>query len=244
MKLALLGGSFNPVHNGHLLLALQTANEYGYERVLFIPAKDPPHKFIASGAREEDRWAMLNAALDEFNDARFIADDCELRHEGVSYTIDTVRALERRYKMRPGEKLGVIIGSDLCADFGKWKEADLLAEITDILLGRRAPLGDEDICGSEKSGWSLRAGAISAASFAGAASAAGTASASATSASADDRIAGDTVFPWPHKDLHNDFYVASSAKIRRMIAEKKDWKSLVPSSVYRYIVERNLYGFN
>ena len=228
MKLALLGGSFNPVHNGHLLLALQAANEYGYERVLFIPAKDPPHKFIASGAREEDRWAMLNAALDEFNDARFIADDCELRREGVSYTIDTVRALERRYKMRPGEKLGVIIGSDLCADFGKWKEADLLAEITDILLGRRAPLGDEDVSGSEKSGWSLRAGAISAAS-----------AASATSASA-----GDTVFPWPHKDLHNDFYTVSSAKIRRMIAEKKDWKSLVPSSVYRYIVERNLYGFN
>lgn len=228
MKLALLGGSFNPVHNGHLLLALQAANEYGYERVLFIPAKDPPHKFIASGAREEDRWAMLNAALDEFNDARFIADDCELRREGVSYTIDTVRALERRYKMRPGEKPGVIIGSDLCADFGKWKEADLLAEITDILLGRRAPLGDEDVSGSEKSGWSSRAGAASAAS------AAGTASASA----------GDTVFPWPHKDLHNDFYTVSSAKIRRMIAEKKDWKSLVPSSVYRYIVERNLYGFN
>lgn len=235
MKLALLGGSFNPVHNGHLLLALQAANEYGYERVLFIPAKDPPHKFIASGAREEDRWVMLNAALDEFNDARFIADDCELRREGVSYTIDTVRALERRYKMRPGEKLGVIIGSDLCADFGKWKEADLLAEITDILLGRRAPLGDEDVSGSEKSGWSSRAGAISAASFAGAASA---------SASAGDRIAGDTVFPWPHKDLHNDFYTVSSAKIRRMIAEKKDWKSLVPSSVYRYIIERNLYGFN
>ena len=140
--------------------------------------------------------------------------------------------------MRPGEKLGVIIGSDLCADFGKWKEADLLAEITDILLGRRAPLGDEDVSGSEKSGWSSRAGAASAAS------AAGTASASATSASADDRIAGDTVFPWPHKDLHNDFYTVSSAKIRRMIAEKKDWKSLVPSSVYRYIVERNLYGFN
>ena len=228
MKIALLGGSFNPVHNGHLLLALQAANEYGYERVLFIPAKDPPHKFIASGAREEERWAMLNLALDEFNDARFAADDCELRREGVSYTIDTVRALERRYKTRPEEKFGLIIGSDLCADFGKWKEADFLAEITDILLGRRAPLGDEDVSGSEKSGWSLRAGAISAAS------AAGTASASA----------GDTVFPWPHKDLHNDFYVASSAKIRRMIAEKKDWKSLVPSSVYRYIIERNLYGFN
>ena len=238
MKIALLGGSFNPVHNGHLLLALQAANEYGYERVLFIPAKDPPHKFIASGAREEDRWAMLNAALDEFNDARFIADDCELRREGVSYTIDTVRALGRRYKTRPEEKLGLIIGSDLCADFGKWKEADLLAEITDILLGRRPPLGDEDVSGSEKSGWSSRAGAVSAASFAGAAGA------SATSASADDRIAGDAVFPWPHKDLHNDFYVASSAKIRRMIAEKKDWKSLVPSSVYRYIVERKLYGFN
>ena len=210
MKLALLGGSFNPVHNGHLLLALQAANEYGYERVLFIPAKDPPHKFIASGAREEDRWAMLNAALDEFNDARFIADDCELRREGVSYTIDTVRALERRYKMRPGEKLGLIIGSDLCADFGKWKEPELLAEKTDIVLGRR-PLS----CGS-----------------------------TADSCSVGEFYNAGETFPWSHLKLHNEFYAVSSAAIRRIISEKEDWKSLVPSSVYRYIVERKLYGFN
>ena len=209
MKLAVLGGSFNPVHNGHLFLAKQAADEYGYERVLFIPAREPPHKTLASGASDADRLEMLKNALNEYGDKRFVIDDCELKRSGPSYTIDTVYDLEARYKGVLDGKIGLIIGSDLAADFGKWKEPELLAEKTDIVLGRRplSCVGTADFCSVGES-----------------------------------YKTGET-FPWPHLKLHNEFYAVSSAAIRRIISEKKDWKSLVPGSVYDYIVERKLYGF-
>ena len=209
MKLAVLGGSFNPVHKGHLFLAKQAADEYGYERVLFIPAREPPHKNLASGASDADRLAMLKNALNEYGDNRFFIDDCELKRSGPSYTIDTVYDLEVRYKGVLDGKIGLIIGSDLAADFGKWKEPDLLAEKTDIVLGRRPPA-----CGGTADSCSV----------------------------GESYNAGDD-FPRPHLKLHNEFYAVSSAAIRRIISEKKDWKSLVPESVYNYIVERKLYGF-
>lgn len=209
MKLAVLGGSFNPVHKGHLFLAKQAADEYGYEHVLFIPAREPPHKNLASGASDADRLAMLKNALNQYGDNRFFIDDCELKRSGLSYTIDTVYDLEARYKGVLDGKIGLIIGSDLAADFGKWKEPDLLAEKTDIVLGRR-PLS----CGGTADSCSV----------------------------GEPYNAGET-FPWPHLKLHNEFYAVSSAAIRRMISEKEDWKSLVPESVYDYIVERKLYGF-
>ena len=209
MKLAVLGGSFNPVHKGHLFLAKQAADEYGYERVLFIPAREPPHKNLASGASDADRLKMLKNALNEYGDNRFFIDDCELKRSGPSYTIDTVYDLEARYAGALDGKIGLIIGSDLTADFSKWKNADLLAEKTDILLGRR-PLS----CGGTADFYSV----------------------------GEPYNAGET-FPWPHFQLHNEFYAVSSAAIRRMTAEKKEWKHLVPASVYGYIVERKLYGF-
>ena len=209
MKLAVLGGSFNPVHKGHLFLAKQAADEYGYERVLFIPAREPPHKNLASGASDADRLKMLKNALNEYGDNRFFIDDCELKRSGPSYTIDTVYDLEARYAGTLDGKIGLIIGSDLTADFSKWKNADLLAEKTDILLGRR-PLS----CGGTADFYSV----------------------------GEPYNAGKT-FPWPHFQLHNEFYAVSSDAIRRMTAEKKEWKHLVPASVYGYIVERKLYGF-
>ena len=209
MKLAILGGSFNPVHKGHLFLAVQAAEEYGYERVLFIPAHEPPHKILSAGASDTDRLEMLKRALSEYGDNRFVIDDCELKRSGPSYTIDTVYDLEARYKDVLDGKIGLLIGSDLAADFGKWKEPDLLAEKTDIVLGRRPPA-----CGSTADSCSV----------------------------GESYNAGET-FPWSHLKLHNEFYAVSSAAIRRIISEKKDWKSLVPESVYDYVVERKLYGF-
>ena len=77
MKLAFLGCSFNPVHNAHIMLAVQAANQYAYDTVLLIPAWQPPHKKLAEGASAQDRLAMLNAALEETGDKRLHADDCE-----------------------------------------------------------------------------------------------------------------------------------------------------------------------
>lgn len=225
MKLAILGGSFNPVHKGHLFLAVQAAEEYGYERVLFIPAHEPPHKILSAGASDTDRLEMLKRALSEYGDNRFVIDDCELKRAGLSYTIDTVCDLEKRYEGTLEGKIGLIIGSDLAADFSKWKKADLLAEKTDIVLGRR-PLSDAD---GYPGGGYLPACAFTDAPH-------GTGGAGKADSSGED-------FPWPHLKLHNDFFAVSSAQVRRLIIEKKDWKNLVFESVYAYIADRKLYGF-
>lgn len=133
MKIALLGGSFDPVHLGHLLIADEALSRFCYDRVIFVPACVSPHKASAEPASSEDRLAMLNAAV--MNDPRFLVDDCELRRSGISYTIDTVEDIERRY--RPDGKLGVIIGEDLVDGFSTWRRVDELVSRVDLILAAR-----------------------------------------------------------------------------------------------------------
>lgn len=212
MKLAFLGGSFNPVHNAHIMLAVQAANQYAYDTVLLIPAWQPPHKKLAEGASAQERLAMLNAALKEIGDKRLHADDCELKRGGVSYTIDTLHFLKKRFAAQLEGKIGIILGSDLIDGFAKWKQADLLAREADLLLALRPVAEIEDDAEAGKGGKASGAGKVQ-------------------------------DFLQPHKILHNNLYDISSKRIRRLIAQNGEWKDLVPQSVYRYISERNLYGF-
>ena len=131
MKKGVLGGSFNPVHNGHIPLAEET-RKLGYESIIFVPASCPPHKAIV-GVSDADRLAMLNIALSDFSWAQVW--EGEIQRGGVSYTIDTIRELKRigMVDQRPG----LIIGDDLAGDFSKWKDVNLLAAEVDIILARR-----------------------------------------------------------------------------------------------------------
>jgi len=133
VRIALLGGSFDPVHLGHMLIADEAASRFGYDAVVFVPAAVSPHKADANPASAEDRLAMLNAAV--LGDRRFLVDDCELRRSGVSYTIDTVDDIERRYL--PEGRLGLIIGEDLVSGFSTWQRAAELASRVDIILATR-----------------------------------------------------------------------------------------------------------
>ncbi|MDR1788623.1 MAG: nicotinate (nicotinamide) nucleotide adenylyltransferase [Treponema sp.] len=139
MKYALLGGSFNPIHVGHLALADAVLSGAGCDRVILAPAFQSPFKSGADCAPPAARLAMVCAAC--AGDSRLAVDDCELRREGVSYTIDTAADLAERWQ--PEGKLALVIGSDLAAGFGQWKDAALLAERTDIIIAARpgAPLG-------------------------------------------------------------------------------------------------------
>ena len=132
MKTAILGGSFNPVHSGHIALA-EDVMKLGYERILFIPTSNPPHKILIGGASDENRIEMLNLALKDKKWAEVW--DGEIRRGGFSYSIDTVRELKDSglIDSRPG----LIIGDDLAGGFSSWKHADDLAEETAILLARR-----------------------------------------------------------------------------------------------------------
>lgn len=132
MKTAILGGSFNPVHSGHIALA-EDVIKLGYVRILFIPTSNPPHKTSAGGATDKDRIKMLYLALKDIKWAEVW--DGEIRRGGFSYSIDTVRELKASgiIDSRPG----LIIGDDLIEGFPSWKNVDDLVKETDIILARR-----------------------------------------------------------------------------------------------------------
>ncbi|GHV82316.1 nicotinate-nucleotide adenylyltransferase [Spirochaetia bacterium] len=137
MKLAILGGSFNPVHLGHLYLAETVLSTLGYDRVILIPAFISPFKPGVQNTSAADRLDMLAASITA--DPRLVIDDCEIKREGVSYTIDTITDITARY--RPEGKLGLIVGDDLAANFSLWRRADDIAEQADIIIARRLPSG-------------------------------------------------------------------------------------------------------
>ena len=133
MKLAILGGSFNPVHIGHLFLADEVLSKLNYDRVILVPAFQSPLKIDAGGALPQDRLEMLAASIS--GDPRLTIDECELNREGVSYTIETLIDIIERY--RPEGKPGLIMGDDLVASFDSWQKPQDIAELVDFVIARR-----------------------------------------------------------------------------------------------------------
>jgi nicotinate-nucleotide adenylyltransferase len=133
MKLAILGGTFNPVHVGHLFLAEEVISLLHYDRVLFIPAFMPVHKERGRMAPPSHRRRMLELALQDA--PHFSLDDCELRRGGPSYSVDTVREIVSAYAVEG--KPGLVIGDDLAPEFHTWKEAEQLAALVDLIVARR-----------------------------------------------------------------------------------------------------------
>jgi nicotinate-nucleotide adenylyltransferase len=133
MRLAILGGSFNPVHLGHLYLADAVLSGFGYDRVVFVPAFQSPFKLGASAPSPRDRLDMLAASIPA--DPRLLIDDCEIRREGVSYTVDTLADIIRRYL--PEGKPALILGDDLAGDFPKWKDFDRILSLAEVIIARR-----------------------------------------------------------------------------------------------------------
>ena len=147
MKLGLLGGSFNPVHLGHLFLADKAITILKLDRIVMIPAYRSPFKLSAEGVERgaKDRIDMLAAAIAA--DSRLAIDDCEIRREGISYTVDTLEDIISRF-LPPAEnptgssddvsqKLSLIIGDDIAPDFPKWKDSEKILRLADIVIARR-----------------------------------------------------------------------------------------------------------
>ncbi|MHC6203737.1 nicotinate (nicotinamide) nucleotide adenylyltransferase [Breznakiellaceae bacterium SP9] len=133
MKLAILGGSFNPIHLGHLHLAEEVIKALNYDRILLIPAYKSPLKTDILGASPKDRIDMICASI--FALPWLSIDDCEIKREGVSYTIETLTAIYEQYK--PEGKIGLILGDDLADSFPKWKQAKEIAALADIIIAHR-----------------------------------------------------------------------------------------------------------
>ncbi len=130
MKRLLFGGTFDPLHSGHLCVARAAARALGAERVSLVPAADAPHKRGAAAASAQDRLEMCRRAVR--GDPLFDVLDVEVLRGGVSYTIDTVRTL--REGACRGDSLMLLLGQDAFADFASWREARTLAETTPIVV--------------------------------------------------------------------------------------------------------------
>ena len=131
-RIGLLGGTFNPVHIGHLLIAQDALEQLELDGVTFIPCAAPPHKAAPNLASGPHRLAMLRWAVR--GQRAFRVDDIELRRGGVSYSVDTVTELKRR---NPDTEFYFIIGADSLDELHRWKEIGRLAEMCEFVAVAR-----------------------------------------------------------------------------------------------------------
>ncbi|MEX2047286.1 MAG: nicotinate-nucleotide adenylyltransferase [Chloroflexota bacterium] len=128
-RVGVFGGTFDPVHVGHLSIALAALESVPLDRVLFVPARRSPLKDRDPFASAADRVAMLEAAV--AGEPRFAISRIEIEREGVSYTIDTLEAL------RSQGELFLILGSDALASLARWRTPDRIRELATILVAAR-----------------------------------------------------------------------------------------------------------
>jgi nicotinate-nucleotide adenylyltransferase len=138
MKVGIMGGTFDPVHIGHLIAAQHACEQAGLDEVWFMPTYMPPHKEQAPKASPEQRWSMVCLAIEEHS--HFRPSDLELRKGGISYSIDTVTELLKQY---PTYHFAYIIGADMVQYLPKWYKIDeLVQKISFIGLQRPGYIWD------------------------------------------------------------------------------------------------------
>lgn len=130
-RVAVFGGSFNPIHFGHLLVADEVLELLGLDRVLFVPAANPPHKAAAALVPAAERFAMV--ALATAGHPRFEVSDLELTRHGPSYTVDTLEALGVR-----GDRLFLLLGSETFLDLLAWRAPKRIAALARLVVVPRA----------------------------------------------------------------------------------------------------------
>lgn len=131
-KIGLLGGTFNPPHLGHLILAEQVGQQLGLDRVLFLPTNIPPHKEVEDLPSKEDRKNMVEKAIE--NNPLFGFDDVDLEREGKSYTYETMKRLYEKY---PNAEFYFIIGGDMVENLPKWHKIEELRSMVQFVGVKR-----------------------------------------------------------------------------------------------------------
>ncbi len=142
MRLGLFGGSFDPVHYGHLLLAECCREQCRLDRVLFVPAAIPPHKREQAGATPESRLEMLKLAT--YGHEAFDVSGVEINRGGVSYTVDTLRHFRAA---EPEAELFLLLGADMLHDLPHWREAEEVCRLAVIVAVQRAGVPELDYAG-------------------------------------------------------------------------------------------------
>jgi nicotinate-nucleotide adenylyltransferase len=132
LRIGLYGGTFDPIHHGHLILARDAIEQLGLDRVVFLPAAISPHKLARAPAPAELRRAMVAAAI--AGEPRFVLDDSELHRTGPSFTIDSVESIRAR---TPEARLFYLIGADNLRELHMWRRIEELRQLVQfVIFGR------------------------------------------------------------------------------------------------------------
>lgn len=148
MKTGIYGGSFNPIHKGHLTAAMSAARQLGLDRLFLIPASVPPHKQLsADSASAQQRLEMTVLATAEM-DCKVEVLDMELKRTGKSYTSDTLRELKAKY---PQDELWLLMGTDMFLSFHTWHEPEVILSLASLAAFSRTEEGeDEEFAAQER----------------------------------------------------------------------------------------------
>jgi len=140
VKICLFGGTFDPPHIGHLLIAQTVCEAEHFDKILFIPANKPPHKDVNTSL--EDRLAMLNTAVE--GNPNFHISDVEIRRGGISYTIDTVKMIKEDF-VHENDEIFYLIGSDSLMEFHNWKAPRGILDECQVVVAIRPGFRPSDI---------------------------------------------------------------------------------------------------
>lgn len=134
-KVGVYGGTFDPIHTGHLITAQHILEERRLDKIIFIPAYISPHKTQVLSTESKHRLEMVKIAIDGYK--RFDLSDYEIQKGGVSYTVDTLKELKNSYK-----EIELIIGYDNLLSFDIWHEPDQITKLAKLLVLKRKFAGD------------------------------------------------------------------------------------------------------
>ncbi len=219
MRIGILGGTFNPIHNGHLKIAEAVLERLNLDKILFVPAKLPPHKNERGIIDVQHRVEMLRLAM--AGNPKFELSTLEIERKGVSYTIDTLRETERIYGK--GAEFFFITGVDAFLDIKTWKEADTLISDYNFVVIPRPSFHYKDL--KKISVLNLPEKELS---------------------DLDNGATGLLELPMKGKGrlylLNIPAVDISSRDIRNRIMSGKKFKYLLPESVELYIIKNRLYG--
>ena len=138
--IGILGGTFNPPHMGHLVMAQEALDQLGLDRVVFMPVAVPPHKEAREDPGGKARVALCRLAVED--DERFAVSDLEVRRGGASYTVDTLREL---HELEPEHDLTFIVGGDMAQSLPAWREPEAVLALARLAVAEREGVNREDV---------------------------------------------------------------------------------------------------
>jgi len=141
MRIGILGGTFNPIHNAHIRLAELAKEKLNLDKVIFIPAYVPPHKDDPDIIDSNLRYEMVKIAIK--GKGGFEVSDVEIRRKGTSYSVDTLKSLKERFA--PGAELFFITGSDALSELHAWKSIEEIFALSHFVVARRPGYPMENI---------------------------------------------------------------------------------------------------